>query len=148
MPIMLPLPHGVEVVPRLWLGDNTSCDYARPTMSFTCINVGSTPHTTDPACNFIPILPVAGAKVDNSQLQKVMALLVNSFPTSNLALLHCQNGLTASALATALWLQMRYNITLTQVYQWVLTKQPLAQVLTGLLPPHAPDPVAGSVPQH
>jgi hypothetical protein len=137
------LPAGVEIVPRMWIGSNASCDWARRNLNFTCINVGLSSHTTDPRCTCIPLCP-GGGRVDNTALVSIERLLIGIMPGTGLALLHCGQGLTYSPLAMALWLQLRYNITLTQAYQWVLDKRPTVQVLMNLTPPLVATPVQGS----
>lgn len=139
------LPDGIEIVPRLWLGDNASCDFARRNLSFTCINVGLTSHTTDPRCNFITLCP-GGGQVSNSALVAIERLLFGVMPGTGLALVHCGQGINYSPLATALFLQVRYNVTLAQAYQWVLDKKPNIQVLMNLAPAVKADPIQGALP--
>lgn len=131
--------NGLEITPRLWLGGNVTCDSARQDLSYTCINVGATSHTSDPRCHFIPLCTATGGFVSSGQLAKIQNLILNAMSNVNQkALLHCALGLATSPLATALWLQLRYQITIQEAYQWVLAKQPQAQILTNLLPPKLP----------
>jgi hypothetical protein len=132
------LPGGVAIVPRLWIGSNTTCDVCRRNLSFVCINVGLTEHTNDSRCNFIPLCTAPGGYVSNTQLVAVQRLVINAFgQTGTNILLHCSDALTYSPLAAALWLMQRYVLTLPQAYQWVKTAQPQAKDLSALAPPRA-----------
>ena len=125
---------GVEIIPRLWIGSNKTCDVLRRQANFVCINVGEHVHTNDQRCNFIPICG-AGVYVDYDALTRIERQLLAQWPSNGSALVHCAKGLTYSPLTMALYCQARYSISLQQAYQWVLDKQPQAQDLSQLAAP-------------
>lgn len=127
-------PDAVQVVPRLWIGSNKTCDAVRGGYQFVCINVGAKPHTNDQRCNVIPLC--VGDVVDYAQMAKIERLIVPLWPQGNV-LLHCSNGLTYSALAAALWLSSYYSQSLATSYQWIKAKQPAVQDLSGMAAPVA-----------
>ncbi len=129
------LPGGVEIVPRLWIGTNASCDRARRSLGCTCINVGVQSHTDDQRCTWIPVCTASNGMVSNDQLVKVERIIINVWPQYNDVLIHCATALTYSPLTAALWLTWRYQISLTEAYAWVWAKQPQAQDLSKLAPP-------------
>lgn len=125
---------GVEIVPRLWIGSNKTCNVVRQQMDFVCINVDQQVHTPDQRCNFIPICGANGF-VDYDALTRIERLAFAQWPSNGSVLLHCSQGLTYSPLAMALFCQVRYSIGLAQAYAWVLAKQPQAQNLSQLAAP-------------
>jgi hypothetical protein len=127
---------GVEIVPRLWIGSNKTCDALRQQINFVCINVDQQSHTVDQRCNFIPICGANGF-VDYDALTRIERRLFAQWPSNGSALIHGIQGLTYSPLAMALYLQARYSISLQQAYAWVLAKQPQAQDLSRLAAPVA-----------
>jgi hypothetical protein len=129
------LPDGVEIVPRLWIGSNASCDRARRSLNFTCINVGAHSHSTDPRCNFIPVATASNGLVSAEQLVAVERVIIGAWPQYSDVLVHCATALTYSPLTMALWLTWRYQINLTEAYKWVWDKQPQAKDLSKLAPP-------------
>jgi hypothetical protein len=125
---------GVEIVPRLWIGSNKTCDVLRQQLNFVCVNVGAAVHTNDQRCIFIPICG-AGIYVDYDALTRIERLLLAQWPNNGSALVHCSKGLTYSPLTMALYLKSRYAISLLVAYQWVLEKQPQAQDMSQLAAP-------------
>lgn len=138
MAIITAPPYGLEIVPRQWIGNNATCDACRQDLSFTCINVGTASHTSDPRCNFIPLLGSDG-NVSSSQLVAMERMLIDAFATAGQKMLvHGPDAVSYSPLAMALWLTLRYTLTLQQAYEWVLAKQPQAKDLSSLAPPRGP----------
>ena len=127
-------PDGVEVVPRLWIGSNRTCDVLRQNFSFVCINCGVKAHTQDQRCNFIPVCSGPNGFVDYAAMARVERLLIPQRPQGNV-LIHCADALTYSPLVAALWLSTYYNQPLATSYQWVKAAQPGLQDLSRLAQP-------------
>jgi hypothetical protein len=132
------LPDGAEIVPRLWIGSNATCDRARQSLQYTCINVGAAVHTTDPRCTWIPVATASNGMVSSDALVAVERIIIGAWPQYSSVLIHCGDALTYSPLTAALWLTWRYQISLTEAYSWVWAKQPKAQDLSKLAPPRLP----------
>lgn len=131
---MIPL-DGVEIVPKLWIGSNRTCDACRPSFNYICVNVGTRSHTQDQRCNFIPIIGSNGF-VDYGQVALLERLLAARWPSGGAALIHGPDALTYSPLAMALYIQSRYQLlNLAQAYTYIFKAQPGAQNLMQLAQP-------------
>lgn len=131
---MTGLVDGVQVVPRLWIGSNRTCDKVRQSFSFVCVNCGLRAHTQDARCNFIPLCGL-DSFVDHSAAQRIGQLIVSSGWPQRDVLLHCGDALTYSPLAAALALATFNHWSFTQAYAWVKGLQPGMQDLSRLARP-------------
>jgi hypothetical protein len=133
----MPTPvDGLEIIPKLWLGSNRTCDVLRQSMAFRCINVGLTSHTNNQRCTLIPVCGTDGF-VDYKAQAQIYATLIGYWPQYGSVLIHCGDALTYSPLAMALALQARYQISFAKAYQTVKLAQPGLQDLSRLVQPVA-----------
>jgi hypothetical protein len=129
-----------QIVPRLWLGTNASCNSARNSIQFLCINCDARSHTDDKRCHWLPLLNADGF-VNQTNLTQIERLIMGVWSGSAQVLLHDLTGLGPSPLALALWLKDRQNIPLTQAYAWIKKLQPAVQDWASKAQPHKNDSV-------
>jgi hypothetical protein len=127
---------GVEVVPGLWIGGNTTCDRLRQSMSFRCVNVGTKIHTNSSRCQHIPVAGSDGF-VDYNAQAMIYSTIIGWWPQYGNVLLHFGNAMTYSPLSMALALQVRYQLSFAEAYRWVTKAQPGLQYLSKLVKPVA-----------
>lgn len=127
---------GVQVVPRLWIGSNKTCDIVRRSFSFVCINCGQRSHTQDTRCYFISLCG-SDSFVDYAAAQRIGQLIVSSGWPQKDVLLHCGDALTYSPLAAALALATFNQQSFAVSYAWVKAAQPGLQDLSRLAQPVA-----------
>lgn len=118
---------GSEILPRLWIGTCASCEAVRG-QDFFCLNVLEGAHTADTACIHLRVLGDDGkAMPDRLAIAHDMINHAWGNPVYRGVLVHCGAGVERSPLVVAMWMLVRFNLTLDEAYKWIKQERPIAE---------------------
>lgn len=113
------IPDAHEVLPRLWIGPQGSCDAAPESVFRICVL--EEPHSA--RCQHMRILGENG-KAQISSLDLVANMIDVRFGDGWNLLVHCGAGVERSPLAVAYWMTRRFGYSFDEAYAWLKQHRP------------------------
>jgi dual specificity protein phosphatase-like protein len=129
-----------EILPRLWIGTDFSCAWARK-LGLATLCVLEKPCENE-GCEHIPITRKTPLGIvlaaPSGEVDKAVWWLTSHWPRLFVfdgddersipgVLVHCAAGMERSPLVTALFLEEYFRISLDEAYEWIRKHRPIVQ---------------------
>jgi hypothetical protein len=112
------------ILPRLWLGDFSSCGEAqRRGFKTLCVYDCRCDHKN---CHWQPIMK-EWCRADLFLVWKAVEKLSELYDSGDTVLIHCAAGVERSPLVTALWMARKFGISLDEAYAWLKDRRPVVE---------------------